>query len=426
MNFDVVIIGGGLAGLTCGIALQKKGKQCVIINNGQAAIDFSSGSMDLLGQLPSGEIVQSFRKSFTDLQTQLPNHPYNLLGGPKVLEKAQKFQEFATSLNLGLKGSTEENHFRVTPLGALKKTWLSPDNVPTVSENDKFPHTHIAILGIESYHDFQPQMLAANLPLNSQFAHCKVSTGYLSLPELDELRVNSREFRSVHISQTLEHRLAFQDLVREIKKAAGNATSVFLPACFGIDNNNFFNKLKQATGLELFEIPTLPPSLLGIRQHSQLRHEYTISGGISMNGNQVLSSKIDNGKVTEVMTSLYPNEPITAEHFVLAAGSFFSSGIVSEFEKIYEPIFNADITGNETFEPSNRLSWTETRFSSPQPYQSAGVIINEHCQIRKEGQFINNLYGIGNIIGGYNNLELGCSSGVSIVTALSVADEIGG
>ena len=48
MNFDVVIIGGGLAGLTCGIALQEQGKRCVIINNGQAAIDFASGSYQMV------------------------------------------------------------------------------------------------------------------------------------------------------------------------------------------------------------------------------------------------------------------------------------------------------------------------------------------------------------------------------------------
>ena len=89
MNFDVAIIGGGLAGLTCGIALQQRGKRCVIINNGQAAIDFASGSLDLLSRMPDGSVVENINENLTALRTALPAHPYSLLGAEKVIAKAQ-------------------------------------------------------------------------------------------------------------------------------------------------------------------------------------------------------------------------------------------------------------------------------------------------------------------------------------------------
>lgn len=113
MNFDVAIIGGGLAGLTCGIALQQRGKRCVIINNGQAAIDFASGSLDLLSRMPSttyGEnrAVENLKENITALRNELPAHPYSLLGAEKVLAKAQDFERLANELNLDLIGSTEK------------------------------------------------------------------------------------------------------------------------------------------------------------------------------------------------------------------------------------------------------------------------------------------------------------------------------
>ena len=424
MNFDVAIIGGGLAGLTCGIALQQRGKRCVIINNGQAAIDFASGSLDLLSRMPDGSAVENINENLTALCTALPAHPYSLLGAEKVIAKAQDFERLANALNLDLIGSSEKNHWRVTGLGSLRGAWLSPNSVPTVQGNETFPHKRIAVLGIEGYHDFQPQLLAANLVLNPQFAHCEVTSGFLNIPQLDELRQNAREFRSVNIAQLLEHKLAFNDLVSEIIESAQGANAVLLPACFGLENQEFMNALRNATKLALFELPTLPPSLLGMRQRIQLRRKFESLGGLMINGDSALNAHFEGDRVHCIKTRLLEDEEIIADNFVLAAGSFFSKGLVSEFDKIYEPVFESDIIGVEGFNDKNRFSWTNHRFANPQPYQSAGVAINEHCQVQKCGQFLANLYATGNVIGGFNALELGCGSGVAVVTALTVADEI--
>ena len=424
MNFDVAIIGGGLAGLTCGIALQQRGKRCVIINNGQAAIDFASGSLDLLSRMPDGSVVENINENLTALRTALPAHPYSLLGAEKVIAKAQDFERLANALNLDLIGSSEKNHWRVTGLGSLRGAWLSPNSVPTVQGNETFPHKRIAVLGIEGYHDFQPQLLAANLVLNPQFAHCEVTSGFLNIPQLDELRQNAREFRSVNIAQLLEHKLAFNDLVSEIIESAQGANAVLLPACFGLENQEFMNALRDATKLALFELPTLPPSLLGMRQRIQLRRKFESLGGLMINGDSALNAHFEGDRVHCIKTRLLEDEEIIADNFVLAAGSFFSKGLVSEFDKIYEPVFESDIIGVEGFNDKDRFSWTNHRFANPQPYQSAGVAINEHCQVQKCGQFLANLYATGNVIGGFNALELGCGSGVAVVTALTVADEI--
>ena len=424
MNFDVAIIGGGLAGLTCGIALQQRGKRCVIINNGQAAIDFASGSLDLLSRMPDGSTVENINENLTALRTALPAHPYSLLGAEKVIAKAQDFERLANALNLDLIGSSEKNHWRVTGLGSLRGAWLSPNSVPTVQGNETFPHKRIAVLGIEGYHDFQPQLLAANLVLNPQFAHCEVTSGFLNIPQLDELRQSAREFRSVNIAQLLEHKLAFNDLVSEIIESAQGANAVLLPACFGLENQEFMNALRDATKLALFESPTLPPSLLGMRQRIQLRRKFESLGGLMINGDSALNAHFEGDRVHCIKTRLLEDEEIIADNFVLAAGSFFSKGLVSEFDKIYEPVFESDIIGVEGFNDKDRFSWTNHRFANPQPYQSAGVAINEHCQVQKCGQFLANLYATGNVIGGFNALELGCGSGVAVVTALAVADEI--
>ena len=73
MKFDTLIIGGGLAGLTCGIRLQKNGMKCAIVSTGQSALHFSSGSFDLLNELSDGTKVDSPVAAVEKINM---NHPY--------------------------------------------------------------------------------------------------------------------------------------------------------------------------------------------------------------------------------------------------------------------------------------------------------------------------------------------------------------
>ena len=83
MKFDSVIIGGGLAGLVCGIRLSKAGRRCAIISSGQSALHFSSGSFDLLGALPDGTPVTAPAESVAETIRQAPEHPYARIGAER-------------------------------------------------------------------------------------------------------------------------------------------------------------------------------------------------------------------------------------------------------------------------------------------------------------------------------------------------------
>ena len=91
MRFDTVIIGGGLAGLVCGIRLQKAGKKCAIISAGQSAMHFSSGTFDLLGRLPDGTQVDNPIEAIAGLDAK---HPYAKLGASTVAALANEAKDF--------------------------------------------------------------------------------------------------------------------------------------------------------------------------------------------------------------------------------------------------------------------------------------------------------------------------------------------
>ena len=266
MKFDTLIVGGGLAGLTCGIRLQKNGVKCAIISTGQSALHFSSGSFDLLNELADGTKVDNPLAAAGRVGT---NHPYAKLDGKfayYVREAKQLFLDCGIEVN----GDAERNHLRITPMGTLKPTWLTFSDFTQLSSPRDIAGKKVLVVNIAGFLDFNTKFVADSFEKCG--AECRISS--INLPELERLRISPTEMRSTNIARVLENDKTLETLIRELAGKVSGFDSVALPAVFGLSSAAPVRKLKEALDIPVWLIPTMPPSVPGIRAQQQLRRSF--------------------------------------------------------------------------------------------------------------------------------------------------------
>ena len=413
MRFDTVIIGGGLAGLVCGIRLQKAGKKCAIVSSGQNAMHFSSGSFDLLGKLPDGTPVEDPIKAIPALGNE---HPYSILGAETVERYAAEAVDFFNGCGVPVYGDAHKNTWRITPTGERKPAWLKLSDFSPFETQDSKVGEKILIVNILGYLDFNTKFLADTFEKNG--SKCRIVS--LKLDEMERLRKNPSEMRATNIARVMDRDEVWEKAVAQVKEYLKDEDTVVLPAVFGLKNGSVIEKIRESISVKTVFISTMPPSVPGIRSQMQLKAEFEKAGGRFFLGDSVIDAEYDEaGEVKSVGTTNFGNIRLYADNFVLATGSFFSKGLVATPEKVTEPVFGVDLIINE-----GRENWFDRNFWKKQNYISFGAAVNENLNVSVEGKTITNLYAAGSIIGGYNALYEGSGGGVAIVTAMKTADMI--
>lgn len=424
MLYDCLIIGGGVAGLTCGIRCASEGLKTAIISGGMNSLHFSSGSIDLAGYDSKGGIVKKPFDQIKKIIDKNKDHPYSK-AGIKIIKKSIGF--FADELSresLELNNNGDFNHFHISAIGTLKPSYLSQESI----FNDraiKILHnkSRIAILNFSGFRDYYPQQTIDALRENTLFKNFDIISGEISLPYYLNTEKNLHEFRSVDLARIFETEKYLPRIADEIIKAAGDAEAVSLPAFLGIKNyTSIRRRLEELTGKYIYEIPTLPPSILGLRLDNALKNRFVNTGGDYISGDRAISAEYSGGTLKKIITQNSGSSGITAESFVLTTGSFFSGGIASEYKRIYEPVLDLRVNSGAA-----GSTWYSDSFfdKKSHPFLSYGVETDSNFNPKsKEGKTIKNLFCAGSVLSGYDPVKEGNGGGVAISSGFSCAERI--
>ncbi len=437
MRFDVIIVGGGLSSLACGIKLQKGGKKCLIVSAGQNALHFSSGALGLLGKLSDGTEVAEPLSAVEKLPSE---HPYSKIGERRLSEYVASTPGFFSDCGVALHPvasvaepakATEAvetpvtstgsvtgsvlNGYRITALGTLKPAWLAMDEVTLLASKDEKIGHKALIVNFAGFLDFNTRFIADGF--EKRGTECRIES--VKLDEVEHLRKNPAEMRSVNIARVMNHEANWKQFAHKVQELHDGEDVVVLPEVFGFEEPVIMQWIKEMIPAKVLFVGTTPPSVPGIRTQRLLKKAFEASGGTFLMGDEALDAVFDGERVASVRTANLGELRLEADTFILASGNLFGKGLVASPNEINEPVFDLDVDY-----PAERKDWYNENFFARQNYTGFGVKTDENFQPLRDGKVVPNLYVIGSEVGGCNPLAEGSGGGVAIMTAFSAADRI--
>jgi len=421
INCQVAVIGAGMAGMSAAIFAANRGLSTVCVGKA-SEISFSSGCLDLFSRIPGAD-RHAFLNPFTGidaLSEVQPDHPYSKVSREEIVQGFEEFTGFMNRSGIQYHCTPETNQQIITPAGTLKSTWCVPSAM-IAGTRALAEKKRILIVDIRGLKGFGARQMAQNL----KKAHPSMGSVTIGFPG----RETAGDLMCERLTWDLETPDVLSRFIDEIRPHAKDYDAVGLPAILGIYRfEELKTKMEKALGKTVFEIPTLAPSVTGMRTKEAFLGQLS---GISVRHFPVLVNNLEvdasGGKSSgfrfEVTEGISVKE-VRTQALVLATGRFLGRGLgVDDTGRIKEALLNLPVA-----QTRDRSGWFQRDFfnKNGHPINRTGVETDGFFRpLGRDGAvFHPQLYAAGSLLAHQDWKREKSGSGISIATAYKAVSHV--
>lgn len=408
------MIGAGLAGLVAAVRLAELGARVTVVAKGAGGLHLSPGTIDVLGYAP--ERVAAPRQALAALAAARPDHPYARLADG-IDEALEWFRAAVPSLSYV--GDSGANMLLPSAIGVARPTALAP---LSLASGDLRATRRVLVVGLRSLKDFYPRLLADNLarapmPDGEPVAVRHAEATYSPRP-------GDADVQGQYFARALDHPSDQARLGDELRTLVQPGETILMPALLGLrDPLGAWRAVSERAGAPVAEVPTLPPSIPGMRLQMALTDALSRAGGRLVLGPTAVGGDAEDGRLTAVRVRDAARErPMPADAVVLATGGFASGGLeLDSHGHLRESAMDLPVTGPPEGTP--RLSG---RLLDHQPLMAAGVSVDDRLRPVDDAMRAvwGNLHAVGAIVAGALPWREKSGEGIAIAGAHRAARTI--
>ena len=410
LKSDLCVIGTGLAGMAATLFAATRGLSVVQAGH-TGEIIFASGLLDLMSVHPVNEkrLWSDPWAALDALKRDIPDHPYARLKKYDIMAAFDEILAFLEEAGLTYHRQMERNSDVLTALGTIKQTYCVPHTMWNgVQALEEKPAG--LIIDIRGLKGFSASQIVGSLRNGwSDLRHARIS-----FPGSEHLS----EVYAEHMANALLLPHNREKLAEAVRPLLEKSKIVGLPAVLGLyRTHEVLSHLEELIGVPIFEIPTIPPSVPGLRLKEAFERGLRLKGVQYFSLKRALQVRQPAGGHFETHIGLNDVEHIIhSRGIVLASGRFIGGGLHADRKRIRETIF-----GLPVYQPDSRAEWHRRDFLDPRGHliNQCGLEIDEKFRPLNDSRqpAFESLFAAGSILAHNDWKRMKCGAGLAIATA---------